>query len=416
MNAEIIAVGSEMLTPSRMDTNSLWLTAQLNDLGIEVVAKSIVGDDRARLAGMIRDSLHRAELLLISGGLGPTEDDLTRESVADALGLALDFRQDALDAIAERFARMNRRMAENNRRQAFILNGAEMLANPRGTAPGQWLVHGARALALLPGPPNELKGMYQDHILDRVRRLAPPLVIRTREYRIAGMGESDLDQLIAPVYKQYANPVTTVLAKPGDVQVHLRARCADAAEAEALVSELGEKVKALLGDRVYSEDGASLEIAVGRMLAARGESLAVAESCTGGMLGERITSVPGSSEYFRGGFLVYTEEMKIGLLGISPDLIAEMGAVSDEVAIGMARGARERTGSTHAIAITGYAGPDGGTPETPTGTVCIGYAGPAGETSRRIQFTGDRARVRSLAAQSALDLLRKKLASTGSAT
>jgi nicotinamide-nucleotide amidase len=409
MNAEIIAVGSEMLTPSRMDTNSLWLTAQLNDLGIEVVAKAVVGDDRARLAGMIRDALNRAELLLISGGLGPTEDDLTREAVADALGLTLEFRQEALDAIAERFARMNRRMAENNRRQAFILCGAEMLSNPRGTAPGQWLLHGTRALALLPGPPHELKGMYRDHLLGRLRRMAPPLAIRTRQYRITGMGESDVDQLIAPVYKQYANPVTTVLAKPGDVQVHLRARCGDAAEAEALVSELGEKVKALLGDRVYSEDGESLEAAVGRALAARGESLAVAESCTGGMLGERITSVPGSSEYFRGGFLVYSEQMKTGLLGISPELIAEKGVVSEEVAIAMAAAARERTGSTHALSITGYAGPGGGAASAPAGTVCIGYSGPGGETSRRIHFTGDRARVRSLATQSALDLLRRRL-------
>jgi nicotinamide-nucleotide amidase len=411
MNAEIIAVGSEMLTPSRMDTNSLWLTAQLNDLGIEVVAKSIVGDDLARLAGMIRDSLKRAELLLISGGLGPTEDDLTREAVADALGLDLEFRQDALDAIVERFACMNRRMAENNRRQAFILAGAEILANPRGTAPGQWLLHGTRAVALLPGPPNELKGIFQDHILERVRRIAPPLAIRTRQYRVAGMGESDLDQLIAPVYKQYANPVTTVLAKPGDVQVHLRARCQDAAEAEALVAELGEKVKALLGDRVYSEDGSPLEVAVGRALSARGESLAVAESCTGGMLGERITSVPGSSDYFKGGFLVYTEQTKIDLLGIPPELFAEKGVVSDEVAIAMAGAARSRTGSTHALGITGYAGPDGGTTEAPVGTVCIGYSGSGGDTSRRIQFTGGRARIRSLATQSALDLLRKKLVS-----
>jgi nicotinamide-nucleotide amidase len=191
--------------------------------------------------------------------------------------------------------------------------------------------------------------------------------------------------------------------------VHLRARCGDAAEAEALVSELGEKVKALLGDRVYSEDGESLEAAVGRALAARGESLAVAESCTGGMLGERITSVPGSSEYFRGGFLVYSEQMKTGLLGISPELIAEKGVVSEEVAIAMAAAARERTGSTHALSITGYAGPGGGAASAPAGTVCIGYSGPGGETSRRIHFTGDRARVRSLATQSALDLLRRRL-------
>lgn len=410
MNAEIIAIGSEMLTPTRVDTNSLWLTDQLNKLGVEVVSKTIVGDDRERLTATLSASISRSDIILITGGLGPTEDDLTRDCVAAATNRGMSFRAELLEAIAARFASMKKAMAENNRRQAYLIDGAEALDNPNGTAPGQFLaLEGPKAIALLPGPPREMKPMYSNHIEPRLKAMLPPMFIAAVWYRVAGMGESDLDQLIAPVYTKYPNVVTTVLAKPGDVEVHLRARAATQEGADAELAEVAPKIRELLGDRVYSEDGATLEAAVGRLLKVRGETLAVAESCTGGMLGERITAVPGSSAYFKGGFLTYTNEMKSALLGVPADLIAEHTEVSEPVARSMAEGARERTGSTWALSVTGYAGPDGGTEANPVGTVFIGLAGPEGAQARRFFTIPDRHRVRTIASTTALDWLRKSL-------
>jgi nicotinamide-nucleotide amidase len=411
MNAEIIAVGSELLTPERLDTNSLHLTAQLNSLGVEVVYKCVVGDDRARLTEAVRLAAGRSGIVLLSGGLGPTEDDVTREAVAAALGRGLSFHPEIVARIEERFRRMGRRMAEINRRQAFVIDGAEVLSNPHGTAPGQWVEEGGRVVILLPGPPAELNPMFERECVPRLARLVPPLAIRTRFYRVAGMPESDLDQLISPAYKPYANPVTTILAAPGDIQIHLRARCPTEAEAEALIAELGGKIEALLGDRIYSKAGDPLEKVVGDLLRARGETLAVAESCTGGLVAERLTSIPGASDYFLGGLLVYTDAMKTALAGVGRDLLAAHTSVSAAAAEAMALGARERTGATWALSVSGIAGPSGGDAVRPVGTVFIGLAGPGGACSLQSRFLGDRARVRALAAQAALDLLRKKLSS-----
>ncbi len=410
MNAEIIAVGSELLTPQRVDTNSLYLTDQLNGLGVEVVAKLIVGDDRARLADAIRGALARSEILILTGGLGPTEDDVTRDAVAQALGREQVFHQDIYDAIEQRFSRRRRGpMPEINRRQAYVLTGAEVLGNPNGTAPGQWIDADGRMVILLPGPPSEMKPMFAAECLPRLARVLPPQVIRTRFFRIANMAESAVDQRIAPVYTRYANPVTTILAAAGDIQVHLRARSATAEEAERLLAEVAPQIESILDDRIYSRNGDPLEAVVGQRLRERGQTVCVAESCTGGMLAERITSVRGSSDYFVGGFLVYTDRMKTALLGVSEELLREHTAVSEEAAREMARGARERTGSTWALSVTGVAGPDGGTEAAPVGTVIIGVAGPDGVATRRERLPGDRTLVRTLATQLALDLLRLRL-------
>ena len=410
MNAEIIAVGSELLTPQRQDTNSLYLTDQLNALGVEVVAKLIVGDDRARLGDAIRGALARSEILVLTGGLGPTEDDVTRDAVAQALGREQVFHQEICDAIEQRFVRRRRGpMPEINRRQAYVMTGAEVLRNPNGTAPGQWIDADGRVVILLPGPPGEMKPMFDAECLPRLERVLPAQVIRTRFFRIANMGESAVDQRIAPVYTRYTNPVTTILAAAGDIQLHLRARAAGAEEAERLLAEVAPQIESILGDRIYSRNGDPLEAVVGQRLRERGESLSVAESCTGGMLAERITSVPGSSDYFVGGFLVYRDRMKTALLGVSEELLREHTAVSEEAAREMARGARERTGSTWALSVTGIAGPDGGTEATPVGTVIIGVAGPDGVATRRERLPGDRTLVRTLATQLALDLLRLRL-------
>jgi nicotinamide-nucleotide amidase len=408
-DAEIIAVGSELLTSDRIDTNSLWLTAQLNELGVEVRRKVVVGDDRELLAAAVCQSLAQVNIVILSGGLGPTEDDITRDAVAQALGRRQVFRQDLLDALVQRFERLNRKMADNNRRQTFVIEGAEPLPNGRGTAAGQWVECNGKVVMLLPGPPHELKAMFTGECLPRLRKMLPPQVIRTRFYRVAGMGESDLDQLISAVYKPYANPTTTILAGAGDIQIHLRARAETEPEADAVLDAVGPAIEELLGDRIYSRNGASLEMVVGERLRALHATLSVAESCSGGLLGDRITSVPGSSDYFAGGFLVYTDRMKTQLLGVTPELLAEHTAVSEECARAMAEGARIRTGTTFAVSVTGEAGPESQT-GAPVGTVIIGYAALGSEPqARRYLLFGDRNGVRARAAQWALDELRRKL-------
>lgn len=409
MTAEMIAVGSEMLTPAKVDTNSLWLTDQLNLLGIDLVQKAVVGDDRDRLAAAIGAAVGRTPIVLITGGLGPTEDDLTREATAQALNRELVHDVETLAAIEARFARLHRKMAPNNRRQAFLVAGAVKLDNPNGTAPGQWIEVEGRIVVLLPGPPGEMKPMLLNHVLPRLRERVPRRALRTRFYRVAGMGESDVDQRIAPLYKPYANPVTTILAAAGDIQIHLRAFCETEEEAEGLVAELGAKIEAELGDRIYSTTGAPLEVAVGQMLKQRGATLAVAESCTGGLLGGRITEAPGASEWFLGGFQVYGRAMKTRLLGLDDKMVEREGVVSEAVAVAMAESARDRTGATYALSVTGEAGPESATPGIEPGTVWIGIATPERAEARLYRFPGDRTRVRAFAVQSALNLLRLRI-------
>jgi nicotinamide-nucleotide amidase len=410
MNAEIIAIGSELLTPARVDTNSLWLTGQLNELGVEVTQKTIVGDDRERLAAAIRAALGRTPILILTGGLGPTEDDVTRDAVAQALSRKLVYSEEICRWIESRFARFGRTMAEINKRQAFLIEGAEKLENPNGTAPGQWIDLPGAMIVLLPGPPHEMKPMFEERCLARLRERVPPLFIRTRFYRVAGMGESDLDQLIAPVYTQYSNPVTTILAAAGDIQVHLRAQADSPDSAEALVRELGAKIEAALGDRIYSRDGSDLESVIGACLKQRGETLSVAESCTAGLLGGRITQVAGSSAWFLGGVQAYQTAMKIRLLGLDPALVASDGVVSEAVATAMAEAVRARTGSTWALSVTGEAGPEPSPGGPAPGTIWIGIAGPTGASAKLFRFPGDRVRIRAFAVQSALNLLRLNLA------
>jgi nicotinamide-nucleotide amidase len=409
MDAEIIAVGSELLNEGRLDTNSLYLTGELNNLGVEVVTKCVIGDDRGRLAEAVARAMGRCGIVILSGGLGPTEDDVTREAVAQALGRGLVFHSEIAEALERRFAVMKRAMPEINKRQAFVIEGAEVLPNDRGTAPGQWVGANGSVAMLLPGPPHELKAMFQQQCLPRLTRVTPKLAIRKVFLRVTGQTESGLDALIAPVYKKYPNVATTILAANGDLQVHLRARCDTAAEAEALLAEVSGPIESLLGAQLYSKNGDPLEVVVGNLLRARNATVAVAESCTGGLLGARFTSIPGSSQYFVGGFITYSNELKREMLGVSTETLESFGAVSAETAQAMAVGARERTGSTYAVSITGVAGPDGGTEEKPVGLVYMAIAGPEGPVVTHRQFIGDRERIRVFTTQAALDLLRRRL-------
>ncbi len=412
MNAEIIAIGSEMLTPQRVDTNSLYLTGELNKLGIEVVAKCVVGDQRERVAEQIRAAMNRSGIVILSGGLGPTEDDVTREAVAQALDRKLVFHADIAAALEQRFAAIKRKMSELNRRQAFVVEGADVLANDRGTAPGQWVEESGAVLMMLPGPPHELSAMFERQCLPRLQRIVPKLAIRTIQMRVTGMPESDLDELISPVYKKYENPATTILAANGDLQIHLRAQCATTAEADALLAEVAGPIELLLGDRLYSRNGDPLETVVGSMLREQRATVSVAESCTGGMLGERFTSIPGSSDYFAGGFITYSNELKVELLGVPPETIAQFGAVSKQTAEAMATGARKRTRSTYAVSITGVGGP-GDSEQKPAGTVYVAIADADGAESAHRRFLGDRPRIRVFSTQLALDLLRRRLRKGG---
>ena len=413
VNAEIIAVGSELLTPFRMDTNSLYLTEQMNQLGVEVIFKSVVGDDLKRLVAAAQHALFRSEIVLFSGGLGPTEDDLTREAVAEALGLSLRRDEDVLAAIEQRFASRGWKMSPNNAKQADVLEGATLLPNPNGTAPGQWMsgkIEGReRIVILLPGPPHELKALFEAECRERLRAKLPTAFLATRVLKVAMLGESHVDARVAPIYKRFADVQTTILAGAGEIQLHFKSRGATLEVAQAHVDEAADAVEEELDDAVYSRDGQSLEQIVGYWLQMRSATLAVAESCTGGLLGERITSVSGSSRYFAGGAIVYSNSVKTELTGVPADMIERHGAVSREVAAALAEAIRYRCESTLGVGITGVAGPNGGTPEKPVGLVFHALAGASGTDVIERTYPGDRKRIRWFATTMALDMVRRKL-------
>ena len=414
MNAEIIAIGSELLTPHRMDTNSLFLTAKLNELGVEVSFKTVVGDRRADLVGAARIALARADVVIFMGGLGPTEDDLTRECVAETLGRKLQRHARIVEDLRARFASRGWKMSENNERQGDVITGADVLDNKRGSAPGQFIhiddENGNAIILLLPGPPHELKAMFEEQCLHRLQALLPRQFIAVRELKIAMIGESMADKRAAPIYKAHPLVETTILAgSPGEVQFHLRARADSLEDAQKRVDELATALEDEFEDAIFASNGESMEQIVGYYLGMRSTTLATAESCTGGMLAERITSVPGSSRYFLGGAVVYDNSLKSELAGVPALLIAEHGAVSSQVAAALAEGIRSRCMATLGIGITGIAGPAGGSEEKPVGLVFHALADGKNTEVVERKFPGDRDRIRQWATQQALDMVRRKL-------
>jgi nicotinamide-nucleotide amidase len=413
VNAEIIAIGSELLTPFRQDTNSLYLTEKLNQLGVEVIFKTIVGDSREHLTGAASLAISRAEIVIFMGGLGPTEDDLTREALGDALGLEL-YRDPAIVAgLEQRFAARGWTMAANNLKQADVITGATVLPNANGSAPGQWMsgkYEGReRIIMLLPGPPHELKALFEEQCVARLRVKLPPQFIATRELKITGLGESACDARVAPIYKLFTDIQTTILAGAGEIQLHLKTRAASLEAAQSRVDQLVAKIEEELGDSVFSDNGDSMEQIVGYYLQMRNATLAVAESCTGGLLAERITSVSGSSRYFVGGAVVYSNQLKSAFADVPAALLEKHGAVSREVAAALAEGIRRRTGATLGLSVTGVAGPTGGTDAKPVGLVFHALASHTGTEVVERKFPGDRKRIRRFASQQALDMVRKKL-------
>lgn len=413
MIAEIIAIGSELLTPFRQDTNSLFLTARLNEFGVTVAFKSVVGDDRRHLTDVARIAVRRADIVIFMGGLGPTEDDLTRECVAEALGRPLNRDPEIIAHLYARFAGRQIRMTPNNEQQADVIEGATALPNANGSAPGQWLIAPVdgreRIIILLPGPPWELEALFKAEVLPRLREKLPPANLARRILKVAMIGESACDQRIAPIYKQYTEVQTTILAGPGDIELQLQAQAGSMGEAQARVDELADKLEEELGDLVYSDRGEPLEQIVGYYLQMRGATLAVAESCTGGLISQRITSISGSSRYFVGGAITYSNDLKSSFAGVPPLMIQAHGAVSREVATAMAEGIRHDCNATIGVAVTGVAGPTGGTEEKPVGLVFHAlHDGHRTDVIER-KFMGDRDRIRRWAAQQALDMVRKHL-------
>ena len=373
MLAEIIAVGSELLTPFRQDTNSLFLTEQLNSLGVTVVFKTIVGDRKPHLVQAISYAVGRADIVCVTGGLGPTEDDLTREAAAESLGVRLRRNGDLLAALYKRFAERRASMPANNSKQADLIDGAEILLNANGSAPGQWLdiVVGEhrKLVILLPGPPAELKAMFTAECLPRLAATLPSRHIARRVLKIAMLPESEVDARVAPIYTRFTDVETTILAHAGEIQLHLQCAKTILEVAQARVNELASRIEEEMEDAIFSSNGESLEQIVLYYLEIRGTTVAVAESCTGGLLAQRLTSISGSSRSFLGGAVVYSNDLKVQFADVPEDLIEEKGAVSREVAEALAHGIRRRTQASIGVGITGIAGPLGGTEEKPVGLV-----------------------------------------------
>ncbi|HEX4021246.1 MAG TPA: competence/damage-inducible protein A [Acidobacteriaceae bacterium] len=413
MLSEIIAVGSELLTPYRQDTNSLFLTEQLNSLGVSVIFKTIVGDRRQHLVQAVKQALGRTDIVIVIGGLGPTEDDLTRESVGSALGVRVKRDTEFLTTLYKRFAERRITMPENNAKQADVVEGAEILPNANGTAPGQWLdivFEGHRKLLiLLPGPPSELEPMFTAACLPRLRAIVPEKHLAHRVLKMALVPESQADARMAPIYTRFKDVETTILAHAGEIQLHLFCSKPTLAVAQARVNELASKIEEEMDELVYSSQGETLEQIALYYLEMRGSTLALAESCTGGLLAQRLTSVSGSSRSFLGGAVVYSNELKTEFTGVPEQLIEEYGAVSPEVAEALAYGIRRRTQATLGVGITGIAGPTGGTEAKPVGLVYIALTNGLQTDVVERKFTGDRERVRWLASQLALDMIRRKL-------
>lgn len=409
--AAIIAVGTELLTPFRTDTNSLALTARLDEIGIQVVHKAIAGDSTDAIAAAIRDAAARADLVIVTGGLGPTSDDLTREAVAAFLGVSMREDPALVAAIAARFETRGLTMPAINRRQAMVPEGGEPLENPNGSAPGLLVERAGLTIAALPGPPRELVPMFEKLVVRRLAARGAGTPLHRRVLRISGRGESAVEEIAAPIYLPYAQgepPIeTTILASPGLVELHLNCRTADGAAAAAALAGAAGVLEAALGPACFTTTGASLEEVVGALLGERGLWIALAESCTAGLVAARLTDVAGSSAYVRGGIVAYDNAVKMALLGVDPSAIAGHGAVSEPVARAMADGARARLGADIGVAVTGIAGPSGGTEAKPVGTVAVAATGLGRERVRTFRFMGDRALVRAQSVHAALDAVRR---------
>ena len=415
MRAEVVAVGSEMLTPTHVDTNSLFITERLNELGVHLQGKSVAGDDRTALKLMLADALRRSDLLIVTGGLGPTDDDLTRDVVAELVMQPLEYHPDIFEGIQRRFAARGLRTPEINRRQAMVPRGAVLLPNRNGTAPGLWLEHDGKFIVLLPGPPRELKPMFDEVVQQHLLAHAGHTRLVRRVLRITGQTESSVEEKMQPLYATWlsADPriTTTILASLGQIELHLTAVAPAFEEAQRALETAVAEVKTAMGADLFSTHGETMQQMIGVLLRSRGLRIAAAESCTGGLVSARLTEVPGSSDYVERGVVAYSNRSKVELLGVPSALIDEHGAVSEPVAQAMARGMLSVSAADIAVGITGIAGPAGGTEQKPVGMVVIAAAwarqASVESRARTFNFVGGREMIRFQASQAALDMVRR---------
>ncbi len=412
LKAEIISVGTELLLGEIIDTNAAFLSQQLAELGVDVHYRHTVGDNLDRLTRQIQDCARRADIVILCGGLGPTEDDLTRNALACATDRPLVRFPEAEQWLREIFSQRNRPLTPNNLRQAEAPEGSVLLRNPVGTAPGIALEHADTLYIALPGPPDELKPMWFDAVRpmlrDRVRQaLGGAVSIFTRVLRFADIGESQLAHELRDLIESQTDPSIALYASPGEVKIRLATKAPDGQSAEERFKPVEEEIRRRVGQYIYGVDDETMELVVGKLLVEREATLAVAESCTGGLIGDTITNVPGASRYFLADFVTYSNEAKISVLGVPEDIIATVGAVSRECAEAMARGAREKAGATYGLATTGIAGPSGGTPEKPVGTVYIAVCDADRVSVHHFVWPTSRLRFKKRVARAALNLLRK---------
>ena len=411
MGVEILTIGTEILLGQIVDTNAAFMAQRLAEAGIDLFYKTTVGDNEGRIEAALRQGLGRSDAVVCTGGLGPTEDDLTREVIAKVLGRRLRLDEEVLGHIADRFASRGIPMTQNNRKQAYVPEGAEVLHNPRGTAPGLYLATPeGKVVAAMPGVPSEMRPMLTEQVIPRLRaQFAIRSSIRSRVLRTCGAGESRVDQLIGDLFRSQRNPTIGVLAHAGEIHVRLTAKGESDAEVEGLLDDLEAKLRERIGPLIFGRDDEELEQVVARLLCDRGLTLAVAESCSGGLVAHRLTNVPGSSRYFDRGVVAYSNRAKTEALGVPADLVAARGAVSPEVARAMAEGVRAVAGTDFGVGITGIAGPDGGTAEKPVGLTYIGLAWEGASLAREYRFLSHREVNKVRASQMALELLRRRL-------
>lgn len=406
MNAEIIAVGTELLLGQIVNTNAQFLAQELASLGMGVYYHTVVGDNLQRLVQAFQQAWERSQVVILTGGLGPTTDDITRDGVALALHRPLGFHEDVWQEIVGQMWRTNRPIPENNRRQAMVPQGATVLPNPRGTAPGLAIAEGDHLAVLLPGPPREMQPMFVDYVRPLLLERIGHGVILSRSLRVIGIGESALEEQIADLIAAQSNPTIAMYASLGELQIRITAKAEDEAVAQGLIAPIEAAIRQRIGSAVYGVDADTLPGVLGQLLQERSYQIALAESCTGGLLGSMITDVPGSSEYFGAGYITYSNHAKHSMLGVPLELIAEHGAVSAACAEAMAAGARRASGADVGIAITGIAGPDGGTAEKPVGTVYIAVVAPEGALVEKLALRGERAAIRARSAKTAMNLAR----------
>jgi nicotinamide-nucleotide amidase len=408
MNAEILAVGTELLMGQISNTNAQYISNRLPDVGIGVYYHSVVGDNPNRLKECLTYSLKRSDIVIMTGGLGPTQDDLTKETVAELLGKKLVLHEESLKKIEEFFFKLNRPMAKSNAKQAYLPEGSKIIKNSNGTAPGCIIETDSKVIIMLPGPPSEMKPMFEETVIPYFAELLPYKLV-SKYLRIFGIGESSMEEKIIDLIENQTNPTIAPYAKEGEVTLRITAKCGKGEDAEVLLNPVIEEIKLRLGNTVYSIKDEPLEVVTGRLLIDSKTTIAIAESCTGGIISGKLTNVPGISKVFNRGIVSYSNESKIENLKVSKDTLEKYGAVSMETAIEMANGVRKAAKTDLGFSVTGIAGPDGGTEEKPVGLVYIALAGKEGVECKKLQLWGNRDRIRNVAALHAFDMIRLHL-------